>query len=129
MGVGMEEFEDARSSSIELPVDRDGRPLHVGDFLEYDDGKDTVWFMQIHAIAYEPNGCVVYREYGSLGNGAQSISPGILRESTLIERPALKRVIRQMKYEAKCGNLDGCMFLAEYLPALEENAKFYEGEE
>jgi hypothetical protein len=122
-----EEIENARSGYIELPVDSNGKPLHVGDFIEYNDGKGTIWFMQIHAIAYEPGGCAVYREYGM--SGACPIKSEVLEKSTLIERPTLKRVIKQVRHEAKRGNLTGHMFLAEYLPAIEAIAAFYEGEE
>lgn len=127
MGVEMEEMENACPSSIELPVDSKGRPLHVGDFIECHK-RGMTYFREIVSIEYNSKGCVV-RVASSRVEGTR-LDPDVLAGCTWVAQPTLKCVANQMEYS---GRGDGGISFFElenaYIPALRKIAAIYEGEE
>lgn len=121
----MEEAKDACLSSIKLPTDSNGRPLHVGDFIECHK-REMTYFRLIIGIEYNCGGCVVRVASGTDG---VRLDPDVLAGCTWIAQPTLKSVVNQMEYCQNRGAIHSYDIGNLYIPALRKLAAFYEGEE
>lgn len=120
-------MEELRPGVIELPVDRDGRPLHVGDFIECH-RRGMTYFRQIVSIEYNYEGYAV-RVASNRAEGTR-LDADVLAGCTWIAQPTLECVADQMEYS--CQNNGGISFFElenAYIPALKKLAAIYEGEE
>lgn len=126
MAVGMEEIENARSGYIELPTDSNGRPLHIGDFIECHK-RGMSYFRQITGIEYDYEGCAVRVASGTV-DGTR-LDPDVLAGCTWIAQPTLQSVVSQMEYCQERGGIHFYEMRNAYIPALRKLAAYYEGEE